>query len=120
LPPAARPKALLYGAAGRAIKADWRAAACGPAAARLSWEAMSAPSSDSEATVGLLGRVRSGDRPALDALLAEHRAYLRRVVDLQLDARLRARLDPSDVVQDALLEASRRIDDYLDRRPMPF
>jgi RNA polymerase sigma-70 factor (ECF subfamily) len=68
----------------------------------------------------LLSRVRAGDRQALDRLLALHRGFLRRVVELRLDRRLRARVDASDIVQEAQLEAARRIDDYLDRRPMPF
>jgi RNA polymerase sigma-70 factor (ECF subfamily) len=45
---------------------------------------------------------------------------LHRVIDLRLDARLRARIDASDVVQEALLEAARRMPDYLAREPMPF
>ncbi len=39
---------------------------------------------------------------------------------LRLDARLRARVGLSDVVQETEMEAYRRIDDYLERRPMPF
>ena len=35
-------------------------------------------------------------------------------------AALRARVDPSDVVQEAQMEVVRRMDDYLKRRPMPF
>jgi RNA polymerase sigma-70 factor (ECF subfamily) len=57
---------------------------------------------------------------ALDRLLEGHRAGLRRAVELRLDPKLRARLDASDVVQEAQLEAARRIDDFLQRRPMPF
>jgi len=71
-------------------------------------------------TLQLLEEVRAGDRRALDRLLTGHRAYLRTAVELRLDRRLRARLDPSDVVQEAQLEAARRIDDYLRREPMPF
>jgi len=33
---------------------------------------------------------------------------------------LAARLDPSDVVQEAQLSATQRIDDFLKRKPMPF
>ena len=81
---------------------------------------MTGVSTDSELTCDLLTRVRGGDRPALDQLLAEHRPYLHRLVELRFDPQLRPRVDPSDVVQDALLEAAQRIDDYLRRDPMPF
>jgi RNA polymerase sigma-70 factor (ECF subfamily) len=37
-----------------------------------------------------------------------------------LDRCLAAQFDPSDVVQDALLEADRRLEDYLRTRPLPF
>ena len=75
---------------------------------------------DSAETCGLLTRVGRGDRQALDLLLARHRADLRAFVEVRLDARLAARLDPSDIVQEAQLEVVRRMDDFLERRPMPF
>jgi RNA polymerase sigma-70 factor (ECF subfamily) len=75
---------------------------------------------DTEETRRLLQQVRGGDARALDQLLAGHRGYLCQVVELRLDRKLRARVDPSDVVQEAILEAARRIDDYLQREPMPF
>src|SRR5579883_2955572 len=68
----------------------------------------------------LLERVQQGDAQALGELLAGQRAYLERLVALRMDPRLRARLDPDDVVQQAHLQIVRRIDDYLARRPMPF
>ena len=68
----------------------------------------------------LLGRFSAGDRGALDRLLVKVRPFMRRAVDVRMDPRLRSRVDPSDVVQEALAEANRRIHDYLDRRPMPF
>lgn len=68
----------------------------------------------------LLEQIRSGDRSALDQLLARHRGYLRQMVELRMDPKMRARVDPSDVVQEAQAEAARRIDDYLRREPMPF
>ena len=75
---------------------------------------------DSSQTERLLEQVQGGDRQAFDQLFARHRAYLRRIVELRLDTGLRARVDPSDVVQDAHLDAFRRLDTYLRQRPMPF
>jgi RNA polymerase sigma-70 factor (ECF subfamily) len=75
---------------------------------------------DSAQTCGLLERVRAGDRDALDRLLARYRLDLQAFIDCHLDARLRPRIDPSDVVQEAQLEVVRRMDDFLRRRPMPF
>jgi RNA polymerase sigma-70 factor (ECF subfamily) len=42
------------------------------------------------------------------------------MVEIRLDRRLASRLDPSDVVQEALLDASRDLDGYLRNRPLPF
>lgn len=75
---------------------------------------------DSEETSRLLGQVESGSREALERLLARHRDWLRRLVEMRGDTRLRGRLDPSDVVQETQLETYQRIGGYLDRRPMPF
>ena len=77
-------------------------------------------SEDSAETERLLADVRAGDRLAFDRLLARHRASLRAFVALRLDSRLRARFDPSDIVQETQAEAYNRLDDYLDRRPMSF
>jgi RNA polymerase sigma-70 factor (ECF subfamily) len=68
----------------------------------------------------LLQRVQAGDRPALEELFARDRPHLRRFVEVHLDPRLRARVDPSDVVQEAQLEVFHRLDDFLERRPMSF
>jgi RNA polymerase sigma-70 factor (ECF subfamily) len=42
------------------------------------------------------------------------------MVAVHLDRRLAARVDPSDVVQEALLYAAQALDDYLRERPSPF
>jgi RNA polymerase sigma-70 factor (ECF subfamily) len=42
------------------------------------------------------------------------------MVAVRMDRRLAARVDPSDIVQDALAEAQRTMDDYLKRRPLPL
>jgi RNA polymerase sigma-70 factor (ECF subfamily) len=75
---------------------------------------------DSEATRLLLERIQTGDRAAFEELFARHRPWLAHLVEARLKAQLRARLDPSDVVQEAHLEAFCRLDDYLERRPMPI
>jgi RNA polymerase sigma-70 factor (ECF subfamily) len=53
------------------------------------------------------------DPRALAVIFQQHRDRLRRMVELRLDPRLRARLDASDVVQDAFLDAARDLDAYL-------
>jgi len=68
----------------------------------------------------LIRRAASGDREAVDRLLARHRDRLRRMVAIRMDKRLAARLDPSDIVQDALNDASRKLLDYLQHQPLPF
>jgi RNA polymerase sigma-70 factor (ECF subfamily) len=68
----------------------------------------------------LLRRTSGGDPNARDQLLARHRGRLRQMIACRLDRRLAARVDPSDVVQDVLAEAARRLSDYLRERPLPF
>jgi RNA polymerase sigma-70 factor (ECF subfamily) len=60
------------------------------------------------------------DRAGWGRFLSEHRVRLRRMVALRLDRRLCARVDPSDVVQEAFLEATERRPEYLRQAdPMP-
>jgi RNA polymerase sigma-70 factor (ECF subfamily) len=68
----------------------------------------------------LLDRVTGGDTVARQALLARHRDRLRKMVAFHMDRRLAARVDPSDVVQEALADAAGRLSDYARRRPLPF
>jgi RNA polymerase sigma-70 factor (ECF subfamily) len=68
----------------------------------------------------LLARSAAGDSAARGELLDRHRTRLKRMVRVRLDRRIAARVDPSDIVQEALLEASTRLDDYLRTRPMPY
>ncbi len=75
---------------------------------------------DSENTEHLLDRIEAGDESALDQLLDRHRDLLRRFIDMRLSPRLRARVDASDVVQEAQIELAKRIQEFLQRRPMPF
>jgi RNA polymerase sigma-70 factor, ECF subfamily len=68
----------------------------------------------------LLDRASQGDGAARQQLLSRHRQRLRKMIALRLDRRLAARVDPSDVVQDALAEADRKLAHYLRDRPLPF
>ncbi len=71
-------------------------------------------------TDALLDRAADGDSSAVNTLLNRHAVRLRTMVALRIDARLAPRLDPSDVVQDALAEAHRKLPEYLDNRAVPF
>jgi RNA polymerase sigma-70 factor (ECF subfamily) len=73
--------------------------------------------SDTDALILAAAR---GDRGTRQELLARHRERLRRMVAVRMDRRLAPRIDPSDVVQEALAEADRRLDDYLRDRPLPL
>src|SRR6266446_3301029 len=68
----------------------------------------------------LLERAGHGDPSATGQLLERHRDRLRRMVAVRLDRRLAARVDPSDVVQEALAEAAGKLSHYLRERPLPF
>jgi RNA polymerase sigma-70 factor (ECF subfamily) len=81
---------------------------------------MNVMSSAADDTDELLRRAGTGDRSARGELLQRYRDRLRRMVAFRIDPRLTARVDPSDVVQEALGEADRRLDEYLRRRPLPF
>src|SRR5689334_108545 len=62
----------------------------------------------------------AADPQALGELFDRHRERLRLMVHLRLDRRLRGRVDASDVLQEAYVEALERFADFLQDRPMPF
>lgn len=68
----------------------------------------------------LLAEARAGDGAAINRLLERHRDALRRMVDLRMDPALARRVDASDIVQDVMVEANRRLEDYLQNPAMPF
>jgi RNA polymerase sigma-70 factor (ECF subfamily) len=71
-------------------------------------------------TEELLGRVARGDAQARSELLNRHRDRLRLMVAVRLDRRIAARLDPSDVVQEALADADQKLAGFLRERPVAF
>jgi RNA polymerase sigma-70 factor (ECF subfamily) len=68
----------------------------------------------------LLEQVRGGDADAMQRLLGRHRDRLLRMVNVRMDPRLNPRIDASDVVQEALLEATRKLPSYLERGGCAF
>jgi RNA polymerase sigma-70 factor, ECF subfamily len=75
---------------------------------------------ESEQTQELLRTAGAGDDDAVNRLMERHRESLRRMVQLRLDRALGARVDASDVVQEVLWEASRRLSDYIRDAKLPF
>src|SRR5206468_3628870 len=55
---------------------------------------------------------RTGRRESLGELLEVYRSYLQVLARAQLNGRLRSRLNPSDLVQETFLRASRRFGDF--------
>ena len=73
-----------------------------------------------EQTASLLEAARHGDSDAVNQLLEKHRGPVRRLVEMRLDRKVQQRVDVSDVVQDVLVEASGRLEKYLNDPAMAF
>src|SRR5215471_13582600 len=71
-------------------------------------------------TEELLQRAGDGDSAARQQLLLRHQQRLQQMVAVHMDRRLAARVDPSDLVQEALLDAHQKLSDYIRKRPLPF
>lgn len=71
-------------------------------------------------TEELLEQVRSGNKEALETLFQHYRGYLHQVVKMRLDPRVSHRIDASDIIQEAQIVATRRLQDYLNCRPVSF
>jgi len=74
----------------------------------------------SDETQKLLQLAKDGNPAAFENIFQRRRAKLRRAIALRMDRRVAARVDASDVLQDAYLEAFRRLPKYLEQQPMPF
>jgi RNA polymerase sigma-70 factor, ECF subfamily len=68
----------------------------------------------------LLVQAAAGDETALTQLFCRYRKRLKQMVRLRLNRQLQGRIDDSDILQEAYLEAARRLPDYLANRPLPF
>lgn len=72
---------------------------------------------ESSETRSWLCRLRDGNHEALAELFDYHRAQLERMVQLRLDRRLLGRIEPTDVLQEAYLDAVGCVEEYL-RNPV--
>jgi RNA polymerase sigma-70 factor, ECF subfamily len=68
---------------------------------------------DSSDVEDLVKQAASGDPGSWAELMKRYRSRVRRMVSFRLDARLRGRVDPSDVVQDVCLEAWQHLGSYV-------
>ncbi|MEZ6053784.1 MAG: sigma-70 family RNA polymerase sigma factor [Planctomycetaceae bacterium] len=75
---------------------------------------------DHDTTQRLLVDVGEGDDAAVNELIERHRGAIRRMVAARMDRGMAGRVDASDIVQEALIEAHRRLADYLNDGSMPF
>ncbi|MGC8638522.1 MAG: sigma-70 family RNA polymerase sigma factor [Isosphaeraceae bacterium] len=75
---------------------------------------------DSSGEQARLRQAAAGDEAAWAAILASHRDRLRRMVALRLDHRLKGRIDPSDVIQEAFLQAAQGLPKYLEHAERPL
>jgi len=62
--------------------------------------------------------LREGGQTALAKAFVDARAHLRRMVQFRMDRRVAGRVDPSDVLQEVYLDASRQLPQYLANPPM--
>ena len=68
----------------------------------------------------LVSQAVQGDHSSLNKLLEVYRPRLRRMVDARFDNRLLGRVDPSDVVQQAMERAVRRFPDFVNQKDHLF
>lgn len=71
-------------------------------------------------TEELLVNAQAGDEQAVNALMERHRESVRRLIQMRLDQKIQRRVDVSDVVQDVMIEAHRRLQDYIRNPAMAF
>ena len=67
-----------------------------------------------------LDALLNGDRRVLPDLFQSYRTRLRQMVRLRIGPQLAARVDPSDVLQEAFIEAQRRVDEFIAEPKVSF
>ncbi|MCI0455489.1 MAG: sigma-70 family RNA polymerase sigma factor [Gemmataceae bacterium] len=81
---------------------------------------MAPPISDNPDELEQLRQAGEGDTHSLREVFTRYRTRLKRLVKLRLDPRVQGRVDPSDVIQEAYVEVSQKLADYLREPKLPF
>ncbi len=68
----------------------------------------------------LLDRLQDGDQGALGELFSRYRERLTRMIQFRLDGRLKGRIATSDVLQEAYIDALKRLPHFQAVQDMPF
>lgn len=71
-------------------------------------------------TEELLIDAKSGNEVAINQLFGHHQESLRKMIRIRLDKRIQNRIGVSDVLQNVLIDAHRRLRKYLESPSMPF
>ncbi len=74
----------------------------------------------SASTTELIAGARRGEDSAVNQLLDRYRNSLNQLVRMRLDKKIQTRIDVSDIVQNVMVEANRRLQKYLQAPMMPF
>ena len=75
---------------------------------------------DEPEVAALLARAAAGDVDAWGAQLARYEQRLASVVSFRIDPRLRGRIDPSDVMQEAFIVATKRRAEFFQQTTQPL
>lgn len=67
-----------------------------------------------------LEKLQAGGETAMAALFSEYRPQLEHMIGFRMDARLRGRIDPADVLQEAYLQIAARLEKYLQNPEVSF
>ncbi|HET6880281.1 MAG TPA: sigma-70 family RNA polymerase sigma factor [Pirellulales bacterium] len=78
------------------------------------------PRSQEPDTEELLARAKTGDERAGIEAIARQRERLKSMLALRMDKRLKARLDPSDVIQESMIVASQRLGEFFRQQNVSF
>ena len=76
--------------------------------------------SESEKETQFIAQLQAGDTAALAELFSVYQPRLERIIRFRMDHRLAGRISETDVIQEAYLNASKRIEHFLRQADFPF